>query len=109
MNIFLYNENCYIYIRNIDALIKKNTNFWESDFCELIEPKLVNNDETGSPDEVSLSEEEGRINEDIEQHDADVQIPQRKMQNDLFVVIENFNFFSLKIPNSVLEFDLFIQ
>ena len=107
------NEDCFIYINNVSPFKRESTNYWETDFSELLEPKLLDDTPEAPLDieHLSSSSEEGSIsseeqNEPAQQVEEDQQmVPQRQMQDDLNVLIKNVNYYELKMPNIMHNLD----
>ena len=106
-------EDCFFYIYNVSPFKRESTNYWDTDFSELVEPKLLD-DSTEVPleiDQLSSSSEEGSIsseeqNEPAQQIEEDQQmVPQRQMQDDLNVLIKNVNYYALKNPSTLVNID----
>ena len=75
------NEDCFIYINNVSPFKRESTNYWETDFSELLEPKLLDDTPEAPLDieQLSSSSEEGSIsseeqNEPAQQVEEDQQM-----------------------------------
>ena len=85
-----------------------NRNFWVSDFCELVEPKLADDEE-----EISIPLEKISVTSEgsyLRENDIEIQIEEekkkpRKKQTDLRVLINNskFNYYVLKQPSKIFS------
>lgn len=101
------NDN-FLYVYKCNIFKGSNRNFWVSDFCELVEPKLADDEE-----EISIPIEKISVTSEgsyLRENDIEIQIEEekkkpRKKQTDLRVLINNskFNYYVLKQPSKIFS------